>query len=148
MNQLHNTQIHFNFFSAPNLEHILAVANEEGFVRLYDTEAQTTSKLIFKGKCYIEPDLHLMWQVHDLLEPKKTFCKLFKHKCGQYLNPFIYFTESSLQSSSMSMLLNGSSRWIVLHCFSCLRQAVDKFSGFSVWCSLVFCKIPCCNALN
>ncbi|NXL63394.1 DTL protein, partial [Chordeiles acutipennis] len=42
------------FFSAPNWEHVLAVANEEGFVRLYDTEAQTTSKLIFKE-----------WQAHS-----------------------------------------------------------------------------------
>ncbi|XP_064302256.1 denticleless protein homolog [Phalacrocorax carbo] len=42
------------FSAAPNLEHILAVANEEGFVRLYDTEAQTTSKLIFKE-----------WQAHS-----------------------------------------------------------------------------------
>ncbi|NXO83960.1 DTL protein, partial [Sitta europaea] len=42
------------FSTAPNLEHILAVANEEGFVRLYDTEAQTTSKLIFKE-----------WQAHS-----------------------------------------------------------------------------------
>ncbi|KAI1240589.1 Denticleless protein, partial [Lamprotornis superbus] len=36
------------------MPHILAVANEEGFVRLYDTEAQTTSKLIFKE-----------WQAHS-----------------------------------------------------------------------------------
>lgn len=50
MRQLHNAQIHVNFFTAPNLEHVLAVANEEGFVRLYDTEAQTPIKLIFKGK--------------------------------------------------------------------------------------------------
>ncbi|NWH88356.1 DTL protein, partial [Aegithalos caudatus] len=42
------------FSTAPNLEHILAVANEEGFVRLYDTEAQTTSKIIFKE-----------WQAHS-----------------------------------------------------------------------------------
>ncbi|NWR47598.1 DTL protein, partial [Regulus satrapa] len=42
------------FSTAPNLEHVLAVANEEGFVRLYDTEAQTTSKLIFKE-----------WQAHS-----------------------------------------------------------------------------------
>ncbi|XP_054023953.1 denticleless protein homolog isoform X2 [Dryobates pubescens] len=42
------------FSSAPNLQHVLAVANEEGFVRLYDTEAQTTSKLIFKE-----------WQAHS-----------------------------------------------------------------------------------
>ncbi|NWU69149.1 DTL protein, partial [Pterocles burchelli] len=42
------------FSAAPNLEHVLAVANEEGFVRLYDTEAQTTSKLIFKE-----------WQAHS-----------------------------------------------------------------------------------
>ncbi|NXJ60382.1 DTL protein, partial [Rostratula benghalensis] len=42
------------FSSAPNLEHVLAVANEEGFVRLYDTEAQTTRKLIFKE-----------WQAHS-----------------------------------------------------------------------------------
>lgn len=50
MSQSNNRQINFNFFSAPNFEHILAVANEEGFVRLYDTEAQTTSKVIFRGK--------------------------------------------------------------------------------------------------
>ncbi|NXK96603.1 DTL protein, partial [Formicarius rufipectus] len=37
-----------SFSSAPNLDHVLAVANEEGFVRLYDTEARATSKLIFK----------------------------------------------------------------------------------------------------
>ncbi|NXI45265.1 DTL protein, partial [Galbula dea] len=43
-----------SFSTAPNLEHVLAVANEEGFVRLYDTEAQTTSKLIFKE-----------WQAHS-----------------------------------------------------------------------------------
>ncbi|NXD28296.1 DTL protein, partial [Spelaeornis formosus] len=42
------------FSTAPSLEHILAVANEEGLVRLYDTEAQTTSKLIFKE-----------WQAHS-----------------------------------------------------------------------------------
>ncbi|KFR09098.1 Denticleless protein, partial [Opisthocomus hoazin] len=42
------------FSAAPSLEHVLAVANEEGFVRLYDTEAQTTSKLIFKE-----------WQAHS-----------------------------------------------------------------------------------
>ncbi|XP_041269545.1 denticleless protein homolog [Onychostruthus taczanowskii] len=42
------------FSTAPDLEHVLAVANEEGFVRLYDTEAQTTSKLIFKE-----------WQAHS-----------------------------------------------------------------------------------
>uniref|UniRef100_A0A8D2PQB3 Denticleless E3 ubiquitin protein ligase homolog n=1 Tax=Zosterops lateralis melanops TaxID=1220523 RepID=A0A8D2PQB3_ZOSLA len=42
------------FSTATNLEHVLAVANEEGFVRLYDTEAQTTSKLIFKE-----------WQAHS-----------------------------------------------------------------------------------
>ncbi|KAF1580619.1 hypothetical protein FQV11_0013083, partial [Eudyptes moseleyi] len=42
------------FSTAPNLEHVLAVANEEGFVRLYDTEAQTTSKLIVKE-----------WQAHS-----------------------------------------------------------------------------------
>ncbi|XP_008947622.1 PREDICTED: denticleless protein homolog [Merops nubicus] len=42
------------FSAAPNLEHVLAVANEEGFVRLYDTEAQTTIKLIFKE-----------WQAHS-----------------------------------------------------------------------------------
>ncbi|KFQ85550.1 Denticleless protein, partial [Phoenicopterus ruber ruber] len=42
------------FSAAPNLEHVLAVANEEGFVRLYDTEAETTSKLIFKE-----------WQAHS-----------------------------------------------------------------------------------
>ncbi|NXL29675.1 DTL protein, partial [Glaucidium brasilianum] len=42
------------FSAAPNLEHVLAVANEEGFVRLYDTEAQTNSKLIFKE-----------WQAHS-----------------------------------------------------------------------------------
>ncbi|NXD68451.1 DTL protein, partial [Eolophus roseicapillus] len=42
------------FSTAPNLEHVLAVANEEGFVRLYDTEAQTPSKRIFKE-----------WQAHS-----------------------------------------------------------------------------------
>ncbi|NXG14204.1 DTL protein, partial [Grallaria varia] len=42
------------FSTAPNLQHILAVANEEGFVRLYDTEAHDTSKLIFKE-----------WQAHS-----------------------------------------------------------------------------------
>ncbi|KFO75108.1 Denticleless protein, partial [Cuculus canorus] len=43
-----------SFSSAPNLEHVLAVANEEGFVRLYDTEDQTTRNLIFKE-----------WQAHS-----------------------------------------------------------------------------------
>ncbi|XP_064365724.1 denticleless protein homolog isoform X2 [Dromaius novaehollandiae] len=42
------------FSAAPNLENVLAVANEEGFVRLYDTEAQSSSKLIFKE-----------WQAHS-----------------------------------------------------------------------------------
>lgn len=104
MIQLHNTQIYFDFFSAPNLEHVLAVANEEGFVRLYDTEAQTTSKLIFKGIYYTKCDFHLICRVLDLLESKEASCKSFKHKCGQYLNPFIYFAEFS-QSSSVTVPL-------------------------------------------
>ncbi|XP_007185043.1 denticleless protein homolog isoform X1 [Balaenoptera acutorostrata] len=36
------------FSSAPNMEHILAVANEEGFVRLYNTESQTSRKKCVK----------------------------------------------------------------------------------------------------
>ncbi|EPY74277.1 denticleless protein isoform 2-like protein [Camelus ferus] len=36
------------FSSAPNMEHILAVANEEGFVRLYNTESQTGRKKCVK----------------------------------------------------------------------------------------------------
>uniref|UniRef100_A0A2K5EKA0 Denticleless protein homolog n=1 Tax=Aotus nancymaae TaxID=37293 RepID=A0A2K5EKA0_AOTNA len=39
--------------NAPNMEHILAVANEEGFVRLYNTESQT-----FRKKCFKE------WMAH------------------------------------------------------------------------------------
>nr|XP_044986689.1 denticleless protein homolog isoform X1 [Jaculus jaculus] len=42
-----------SFSSAPNMEHVLAVANEEGFVRLYDTELQTS-----KNKCFKE------WMAH------------------------------------------------------------------------------------
>uniref|UniRef100_A0A8V5G567 Uncharacterized protein n=1 Tax=Melopsittacus undulatus TaxID=13146 RepID=A0A8V5G567_MELUD len=42
------------FSTAPTLEHVLAVANEEGFVRLYHTEAQTPSKLTIKE-----------WQAHS-----------------------------------------------------------------------------------
>jgi hypothetical protein len=38
------------FLLAPSMEHILAVANEEGFVRLYNTESQTSKKKCFKGK--------------------------------------------------------------------------------------------------
>nr|XP_020863555.1 denticleless protein homolog isoform X2 [Phascolarctos cinereus] len=36
------------FSTAPNLEHILAVANEEGFVRLYNTESRTCRKKFFQ----------------------------------------------------------------------------------------------------
>ncbi|XP_043861267.1 denticleless protein homolog isoform X3 [Dromiciops gliroides] len=36
------------FSTAPNLEHILAVANEEGFVRLYNTESRTCKKKFFQ----------------------------------------------------------------------------------------------------
>ncbi|XP_052056716.1 denticleless protein homolog isoform X1 [Apodemus sylvaticus] len=36
------------FCTAPSMEHILAVANEEGFVRLYNTESQTSKKTCFK----------------------------------------------------------------------------------------------------
>ncbi|XP_021481838.1 denticleless protein homolog [Meriones unguiculatus] len=36
------------FCTAPGMEHILAVANEEGFVRLYNTESQTSKKTCFK----------------------------------------------------------------------------------------------------
>lgn len=32
------------------MKHILAVANEEGFVRLYNTESQTYRKKCVKGK--------------------------------------------------------------------------------------------------
>ncbi|NXG70389.1 DTL protein, partial [Baryphthengus martii] len=50
------------FSAAPNLEHVLAVANEEGFVRLYDTEAQTASKLIFKEwQAHANAVLDLAW---------------------------------------------------------------------------------------
>ncbi|XP_036058614.1 denticleless protein homolog isoform X2 [Onychomys torridus] len=34
--------------NAPGMEHILAVANEEGFVRLYNTESQSSKKTCFK----------------------------------------------------------------------------------------------------
>ncbi|KAM6218377.1 denticleless protein homolog isoform 2-T2 [Rhynchocyon petersi] len=34
--------------NAPSMEHVLAVANEEGFVRLYDTKSQTCKKKCFK----------------------------------------------------------------------------------------------------
>ncbi|XP_012493780.1 PREDICTED: denticleless protein homolog [Propithecus coquereli] len=40
------------FEKAPNMEHILAVANEEGFVRLYNTESQTCRKKCFKDGFY------------------------------------------------------------------------------------------------
>ncbi|XP_056671874.1 denticleless protein homolog isoform X3 [Monodelphis domestica] len=36
------------FSTAPNFEHILAVANEEGFVRLYNTESRTCRKKFFQ----------------------------------------------------------------------------------------------------
>ncbi|XP_060610296.2 denticleless protein homolog [Anolis sagrei] len=42
------------FSTAPNAQHILAVANEEGIVRLYDTHASTSSKKIFRE-----------WQAHS-----------------------------------------------------------------------------------
>lgn len=40
----------FISYLAPNMKHILAVANEEGFVRLYNTESQTYRKKCVKGK--------------------------------------------------------------------------------------------------
>ncbi|CAM2111150.1 denticleless protein homolog isoform X1 [Caretta caretta] len=36
------------FSTASDLQHVLAVANEEGFVRLYDTETQNSGKQIFR----------------------------------------------------------------------------------------------------
>ncbi|KAJ7341104.1 hypothetical protein JRQ81_004840 [Phrynocephalus forsythii] len=42
------------FSTAPDVEHLLAVANEEGFVRLYDTNARASSKEIFRE-----------WQAHS-----------------------------------------------------------------------------------
>lgn len=42
----------FISYLAPNMEHILAVANEEGFVRLYNTESQTSKKKCIKGKSW------------------------------------------------------------------------------------------------
>ncbi|XP_062981640.1 denticleless protein homolog [Elgaria multicarinata webbii] len=42
------------FSTAPDVQHILAVANEEGFVRLYDTHTQTSNQQIFRE-----------WQAHS-----------------------------------------------------------------------------------
>nr|XP_056709354.1 denticleless protein homolog [Euleptes europaea] len=42
------------FSTAPDLQHILAVANEEGFVRLYNTQTQASDKQIFRE-----------WQAHS-----------------------------------------------------------------------------------
>lgn len=110
MNELHNAQLRFHFFSAPNLEHVLAVANEEGFVRLYDAEAQTPSKHIFKGECCTECDLRLVWETPVLLQPRKAFCKSFKRKCGQYLNPFVSFAGLLYKAAAGVCSYNSSSR--------------------------------------
>ncbi|XP_033000706.1 denticleless protein homolog [Lacerta agilis] len=43
-----------SFSTAPDVQHVLAVANEEGFVRLYDTHTQKSNKGIFRE-----------WQAHS-----------------------------------------------------------------------------------
>ncbi|RLW06889.1 hypothetical protein DV515_00004040 [Chloebia gouldiae] len=90
------------FSTAPNLEHVLAVANEEGFVRLYDTEAQTTSKLIFKGHCFRRSDsqdgfyrhVNQISGAHNVAE-RQTPSKLKKRRQNlRGLAPLVDFQQS------------------------------------------------------
>lgn len=58
---------------APNMKHILAVANEEGFVRLYNTESQTYRKKCVKGKSRSKTFVLTLFLIH------KASSKLFEY---------------------------------------------------------------------
>ncbi|OXB72432.1 UNVERIFIED_CONTAM: hypothetical protein H355_006486 [Colinus virginianus] len=80
------------FSAAPNFEHILAVANEEGFVRLYDTEAQNTTKLISKDGFYRQ--VNQISGAHNVVD-KQTPSKLKKKRQNlRGLAPVVDFQQS------------------------------------------------------
>ncbi|KAL7987351.1 hypothetical protein Chor_006270, partial [Crotalus horridus] len=55
-----------SFSTAPDVQHVLGVANEEGFVRLYDTHTQLNNKKIVKEwQAHLNAVFDLAWMPYD-----------------------------------------------------------------------------------
>ncbi|XP_063159293.1 denticleless protein homolog [Candoia aspera] len=55
-----------SFSTAPAVQHILGVANEEGFVRLYDTHTQSSNKKVVKEwQAHLNAVFDLAWMPHE-----------------------------------------------------------------------------------
>ncbi|KAM3852237.1 denticleless protein homolog [Vipera latastei] len=55
-----------SFSTAPDVQHVLGVANEEGFVRLYDTHTQLSNKKIVKEwQAHLNAVFDLAWMPYD-----------------------------------------------------------------------------------
>lgn len=111
-----------NFFTAPNFEHVLAVANEEGFVRLYDTEAQNTTKLISKGKYYmifIWSDKYGMWW-----NQRKLYAGCL-NLIWEVLASFHTLQSPVYRAAMWVCSYKSNGRWIAV-CLPCLREAANK----------------------
>ncbi|XP_069810339.1 denticleless protein homolog [Dendropsophus ebraccatus] len=99
-----------SFSSVPDLPHVLAVANEEGFVRLYDTECRDVQRKVVKDwQAHTNAVFDIAWVPgeHKLVTASgDQTAKLFDVKAGELLGEFKGH-QCSLKSVAFSKFQNA-----------------------------------------